>query len=124
MVVVVLGLAISSLILVFHQTIAHLLTSDARLSDMLSDYLSVFAFQPFFFMLTIFFVNCVKSVGNAHIALKSTLIGTVIEVITALTEVRVFDMGIKGIALAACVDLAVQAALFLWLGVRPSHGKT
>lgn len=116
-----LGLAFCLLLLAYYPTIAHLLTSDERLLGMQTDFLSVFAFQPIFFLLTIHFSFCIKSIGNTKLVPRVTLIGTAIQVATALVAVFFCGMDIRGIALSGCVGLATQALLFFWKGIRGSE---
>ena len=119
--VVTLAMLFTVLLLVFHQDIARMLTSDARLSVMQTEYLSVFAFQPLFFMPALHFGACVKSIGNSRLIPKATLAGMVLQIVTAYTSVVFFGMGVKGIALAACVGFAAQNAIYLFKGIWPSE---
>ena len=120
-VVVALGMIITILMLVLYPTIARMLTFDEKLLGMLQEFLSVSAFTPIFFVLMLHFSVCLKSIGNAKLIPQVTLIGTIVQVATALLAVCIFGMGIKGIALSGCVGMATQSLLYFWKGVIGSE---
>jgi Na+-driven multidrug efflux pump len=65
-----------------------------------SDYLSVILFGTIFFSFAMAVNNIVRAEGNAKIALYTMLISAILNIILDPIMIFVFDMGVRGAAIA------------------------
>lgn len=118
---IIISLSFTALGLLFLEDIALMLGATPDILELVMEYMwYLFAFAPSFIMvhlLTVF----VRNNGLPHIAMFSTILSGIVNIILDIIFLFVFDMGMAGAALATCIS-SVLALTMLTLTILKKPG--
>lgn len=119
--IIILSIVFVALSITFLDPLLRLFGASDTLLPYARDYMSVIFYGSIFFSFSVSSNNLIRAEGNAKVAMFTMLIGTVINIILDPIFIFVFDMGIRGAALATIVS---QFITFLYVIRYMYSGKS
>ncbi len=119
--IIILSLIFVGLSITFLDPLLRLFGASDTLLPYAREYMSVIFYGSIFFSFSVSSNNLIRAEGNAKVAMFTMLIGTVINIILDPIFIFVFDMGIRGAALATIVS---QFVTFLYVIKYMYSGKS
>lgn len=107
--------------LIFTEPILKVFGATTSLLPYAKDYISIIFIGSIFFSFTVSSNNLVRAEGNAKVAMVSMLLGAVLNILLDPIFIKVFDLGIKGAALATIIS---QFVSFTYLLIYLFSGKS
>jgi len=117
--VIILSLAVSIIGLIFTEQILVFFGATQSILPYARDYTVVILWGLIFFSFAISSNNLIRAEGNARVAMASMLIGSILNIILDPIYIFVFNLGIKGAALAT---ITAQFCSFLYI-IRYIYGR-
>ncbi|MFW6148649.1 MAG: MATE family efflux transporter [Atribacterota bacterium] len=103
---------------VFLEPLLKILGASPTIMPYASDYLSVILFGTIFFSFAMATNNIVRAEGNAKIAMYTMLISAILNIILDPIMIFVFDMGVRGAAIATVIAQSVTSLYLLVYFIR------
>lgn len=110
---IIAGMIQAIILFIFLPQIGRSLCSNEHLLPYLMDYLQVLPFTFFLIMIISTLISLIESDGNPNLATKAVAFGSLTNMILDIVLVKVFDMGIKGLALAMMINYLSVLLFFI-----------
>ncbi|TYB81563.1 MAG: MATE family efflux transporter [Kosmotoga sp.] len=117
-VVIFFGIIMAITGTVFLEPLLKILGASPTIMPYASDYLSVILFGTIFFSFAMATNNIVRAEGNAKIAMYTMLISAILNIILDPIMIFVFDMGVRGAAIATVIAQSVTSLYLLAYFIR------
>ena len=108
----IFGAAIMALCLIFEEKILYLLGASEATIGYALDYTTIYLVGTLFVMISLGMNGFINSQGFARIGMLTVVIGAVINIVLDPVFIYVFDMGVRGAAIATVISQCVSA---LWV---------
>lgn len=119
--ILILSIIFVGISITFLDPLLKLFGASATLLPYARDYMSIIFYGSVFFSFAVASNNLIRAEGNAMVSMVSMLVGTVLNIILDPIFIFVFDMGIKGAALATILS---QFVTFLYIIRYMYSGKS
>ena len=118
---VVTGIILTVIGIVFHKPILYLFGASNATYPYASDYMNIYLLGTVFVMISLGMNPYINSQGFAQTGMYTVLIGAVLNIILDPVFIFVFDMGVKGAAIATVISQIVSAiwVLVFLTGKKP-----
>jgi len=107
---VIVSLLISGILLLWHEELLLSFGASANTIGFASDYMSIYAIGTIFVQLTLGMNAYITAQGFAKIGMLTVLIGAICNIVLDPIFIFVFDMGVRGAALATIISQGVSCA--------------
>lgn len=109
-VLIVLSVILSALFLIIKKPFLYLIGASDSTFPYADEYLSIYLLGTVFVQITVGLNTFITAQGRSNIAMLSVLIGAVLNIVLDPLFIFVFDMGVRGAAIATVISQAFSAA--------------
>lgn len=111
---IVCAIALTIIVLLFKEPLLYLFAASEDTIGYAMDYITIYAVGTIFVQLTLGLNAFISAQGFSKISMLTVIIGAVTNIVLDPIFIFLFDMGVKGAALATVLSQALSAAWAIW----------
>lgn len=111
---IVCAIALTIIVLLFKEPLLYLFAASEDTIEYAMDYITIYAVGTIFVQLTLGLNAFISAQGFSKISMLTVIIGAVTNIVLDPIFIFLFDMGVKGAALATVLSQALSAAWAIW----------